>query len=82
MKKLTVILLIIMMFMLGLVLGDGSYYKNKVIEDGLKEYENAIKEENNTYEPFLLKPEKNLLDKVAFSIDNIINKVFNKIKRD
>ncbi len=80
MKKLVIVLVIILFFLVGLNIG-GSYHNySKMFENAKDEFENEITLPDNNYKPKALKPKEGLINKIASSIDGIIEKFANKLR--
>ncbi|MCI6716224.1 MAG: hypothetical protein SOZ32_01210 [Bacilli bacterium] len=80
MKKVVVIFLILVFFLIGINIG-GSYHNySKMFEDAKNEFEEEITLPDNNYEPKTLKPKEGLINKIANGIDGIIEKFTNKLR--
>ena len=80
MKKVLVVVIIIVFFLIGLNVG-GSYHNySKMFEDAKTEFEEEITLPDNNYEPKTLKPKEGIINKVASAIDGLIEKISDKLK--
>lgn len=81
MKKIICFLFIILIFILGLSLGTiDTISKNQLIDNAKSEFENSIVEPGNNYQTISDKYEENIFNYSANKIDDIIQKILNKIK--
>lgn len=80
MKKFGLILAIFIMLLIGIKIG-GNYTSgsSNLFEEARADFENEIVTPNNTYEPKQVLPEEGVTNKIAHTIDELMQKVINKV---
>ncbi len=79
MKKILFCIIIVVFFLLGISIGNNNNKYSEMFENTKDEFESEIVIPNNNYSPKDLKPEEGLLNKIANKIDNLIQKISDKI---
>lgn len=79
MKKLIIVITILLFFILGLIVGNTNSSYSVIFEDAKDEFEENIQIPDNSYQPKTLKPKENILNKFANFVDDIIDKVSDKL---
>ncbi|MGM9899872.1 MAG: hypothetical protein ACI32E_04760 [Bacilli bacterium] len=80
MKKALVIILIGAFFLLGISLGGNYNNSSRIFEEAKDNFEVEIQDPNNDYNPKDIKPEAGLINKIANKIDDILEKIAQKLK--
>ncbi len=80
MKNILFILIIIIIFIMGIKLGDDTFNQNQLFEMEKEQFEQQITNPDNSYQNHLLVPPENIVNKVAHKIDNTIDKMVEKFK--
>lgn len=80
MRRILIIVILIIIFILGLKLGDNNYNSNYLLEEEKTYFENEIIRPNNDYQSKEFVPKDNVVNKIAKKVDGTIDKVIEKIK--
>ncbi len=80
MKKVILIFLIFLAFILGIKASDTGTSPSKLLEEEKIKFEEEITKPGNTYEPKTYVPDENIINKTAHQIDNAIDKMIQKLK--
>lgn len=80
MKKVILILIIFLAFVLGMKASDTGTSTSKLLEEEKIKFEEEITQPGNTYEPKTYVPDENIINKTAHQIDKTIDKMIQKIK--
>lgn len=65
---------------MGINISDMNISQNKLLQDDLKYFEEEIQNPNNNYSNESYVINKNAVSKIAYKIDNTINKIIDKAK--
>ncbi len=79
MKKVIVVLLIGVFFLLGLSLGGNYHNASQIFEESIDNFEEEITKPDNNYNPSDNKPSGGLLNKIANKIDDILESISKRL---
>ncbi len=80
MKKVLIVLIIFIAFVLGLRLAGTGTSPSKLLENEIDQFEEQITKPENEYSPKQYIPEENIVNKTARKIDHTIEKIIDKLK--
>lgn len=80
MKKIFIIGIIFIAFILGLKMTDIGVSSSQLLEKDKIQFEEEITKPGNEYQPKVYQPEENIVNKTANKIENTIDKIVEKIK--
>lgn len=79
MKKIGLVLIVFIIFLLGISLGSTNSKQSVLFEESKDKFEEEIVKPDNNYESKDLQPVQNIVNKIANKIDNIIQSISDKI---
>ena len=71
--------MIILIFLIGVSVGNNSSTYNRLFEESLDNFEEEIIQPNNSYNSKDLKPDQGLINKIANKIDSLLKSVSDKL---
>lgn len=80
MKKVFIIVIIFIAFILGLKMTDIGISSSQLLEKDKIQFEEDITKPGNEYQPKNYQPEENIVNKTANKIENTIDKIIEKVK--
>lgn len=80
MNKILVFIIIVVVFIIGIRMGDSSYSSNYILEQEKEYFESEIAKPNNDYVNKTLTPEDNIVNKLAKKIEDKMDKTIEKLK--
>lgn len=80
MKKVCIIFIIFLAFVLGLKMTDVGVSSSQLLEKDKIQFEEDIQKPGNTYHPKNYHPEENIVNRTANKIERTIDKIVEKVK--